>query len=116
MTFKVLVLICVVGAVTLFVRILPFLFFKKKGIPKLIRYLEGYMPPMVMIILVMYSIRNVQWGRFPHGIPVIAGMIVVTILHLWKKNSLLSIFGGTIFYMFVVQTELMAKVVLVLPF
>ena len=116
MTLNLLISICVVGAVTLFVRILPFLFFRNREIPKVVRYLEGHLPPMVMIILVVYSIRDIQWTRFPHGIPVIAGMILVTVLHLWKKNPLLSIFGGTVFYMAVIQTELMDKLVLALPF
>lgn len=116
MTFTILISICIVGAVTLFVRILPFLFFRKREIPRVIRYLEGHLPPMVMIILVVYSIRNIQWTLFPHGIPVIAGMALVTGLHLWKKNPLVSIFGGTVFYMTVIQAGLMDKLVLALPF
>jgi len=106
MTLHVLLSICIAGVVTVFVRVLPFLFFRKREVPGVIRYLEGHLPPMVMIILVVYSIRNIQWTVFPHGIPVIAGMILVTALHLWKKNPLLSIFGGTVFYMAVIQLAL----------
>ena len=116
MTLNILVSICIIGGVTLFVRLLPFLFFRKREIPKVIRFLEGYLPPMVMIILVVYSIRNIEWNQSPYGIPVIAGMALVTALHVWKKNPLLSIFGGTVFYMAVIQTNIMGKLVLALPF
>jgi branched-subunit amino acid transport protein AzlD len=71
---------------------------------------------MVMIILVVYSVRNIQWLQAPYGIPTLLGMALVTALHLWKGNPLLSIFGGTVFYMAVVQTEVVEKVVLALPF
>ena len=116
MTLTILISICIIGAVTVFVRLLPFLFFRERKVPKVVQFLEGYLPPMVMIILVVYSIRNVQWGRAPYGIPVIISMGLVTALHLWKKNALLSIFGGTIFYMALIQTDLVGKLVLALPF
>ena len=54
---------------------------------------------MVMAILVVYCLKDIQWGIWPSGLREIAAIALVTALHLWKKNAMLSIFGGTAFYM-----------------
>jgi len=56
-----------------------------------------------MTILVFYSIKDVAWFTSPFGLPEIIGILLVVILHLWKRNPLISIFGGTIVYMILVQ-------------
>ena len=103
--------IAVIAGVTLFTRALPFLFFRKKEPPKLLLFIEEYIPPMVMVILVIYSVKDIPFTLFPYGVPELTAMILVASLHLWKKNALISIFGGTIFYMAVIQTSLMEKLV-----
>jgi len=103
---KILTGIAVIGGVTLFTRILPFLFFRKRQPPAMLLLIEEYIPPMVMVILVIYSVKDVAFTSFPYGLPEIAAMVLVAVLHLWKRNALISIFGGTIFYMTAVQTFL----------
>ena len=60
--------------------------------PEIVRFIEQYIPPMVMVILVIYSFRLVDWLRVPHGIPETLGAVLTVVLHLWKGNALLSIF------------------------
>jgi branched-subunit amino acid transport protein AzlD len=93
----------VIAVVTLFTRAFPFIFFMKKNPPESVRFIQKYIPPMVMLILVVYCFKDVVWTMYPHGIPMILSSILVAVLHLWKGNSLISIFGGTIFYMVIVH-------------
>jgi branched-subunit amino acid transport protein AzlD len=53
---------------------------------------------------VVYCLRNITFTAFPFGIPELLGCAVVALLHLWKRNTLLSIGVGTVFYMLLVQT------------
>lgn len=96
--------ILVMTAVTALLRFLPFLIFpggKKR--PQLITYLGSVLPYGVMAMLVVYCLKNVSVLAWPHGLPELLAILAVVGLHLWKKNTLLSIFGGTAFYMLLVQ-------------
>jgi len=61
------------------------------------------MPLMIMVILIFYAIRDVNWSSYPNGLPEIIGIFTAMLFHLKFKNGLLSIFVATIFYMFLVQ-------------
>ena len=96
--------ILVMAAITFCTRIIPFIFFgKNKATPKYIVYIGNYLPPAVMAMLIIYCLRNVKLFLFPFGIPEIIGIITVAILHIWKRNNLISILGGTVVYMIMVQ-------------
>lgn len=100
----ILPIIIVTAAVTAALRFLPFLVFpggRKR--PRIITYLGTVLPYGVMAMLVVYCLKNVSIIASPHGIPEFLGVAAVVLLHLWKKNTLLSIFGGTAFYMLLVQ-------------
>ncbi|MDD6024259.1 MAG: branched-chain amino acid transporter permease [Oscillospiraceae bacterium] len=100
----ILPIILVTAAVTAALRFLPFLAFpggRKR--PRIITYLGTVLPYGVMAMLVVYCLKNVSILASPHGIPELLGVAAVVVLHLWKKNTLLSIFGGTAFYMVLVQ-------------
>lgn len=100
----ILPLILVCAGVTALLRFLPFLVFpggRKR--PRIITYLGGVLPYGVMAMLVVYCLKNVSLLASPHGIPELLGVAAVVLLHLWKRNTLLSIFGGTAFYMVLVQ-------------
>ena len=100
-------LIAVCAAVTILLRFLPFLIFGgKKEIPGYITYLSGVLPYAIMGMLVVYCLRNVDLFAETHGIPEILASAVVVGLHVWKRNTLLSITVGTVFYMFLVQVAL----------
>ena len=89
---------------TLLTRFLPFAVFNaRKPTPQYIHYLGELLPGAIFAMLVIYCLKNVSIIAAPHGIPELLAIAAVVGLHLWKKNTLLSIFGGTAFYMLLVQ-------------
>ena len=99
-----LAIIFTVAGTIFFTRLIPFLFFPKgKEIPPIIRYLGRVLPPAVIGMLVIYCLRNVSLLSGSHGLPELIGIAVTVGLHLWKRQMLLSIAGGTICYMLLVQ-------------
>jgi branched-subunit amino acid transport protein AzlD len=103
-TINVLAAVGIMAAVTFFTRLFPFLFFARRDPPEIVRFIGRYIPPMVMVILVVYSLGEVNWLEKPHGIPEVLAILSVVVLHWLFKNPLVSIFGGTILYMVLVQT------------
>lgn len=94
--------ICVLG--TMLTRFLPFLIFSsKKPTPKYIDYLGKALPCAVFGMLVVYCLKNVSLFSGSHGIPELIAIAITAGLHLWKKQMLLSIAGGTVVYMLLVQ-------------
>lgn len=86
-------------------RFLPFLIFPAgKPTPKYVRYLGKALPPALFGMLVVYSLRNVSVFTGNHGLPELLAVLLVIVLHLWKRQMLLSIAGGTVFYMVLVQS------------
>lgn len=99
-----LAIIFVVSVCTLLTRALPFMIFGgKRQVPKVVRYLGKVLPPAIMAILVVYCMKSVDFLSGTHGLPEIIAALVVVVLHLWKKNTLLSIGMGTVCYMIMVQ-------------
>ncbi len=99
-----LVTILMVVLGTMLTRFLPFLLFPAgKPTPKYLQYLGKVLPAAVFGLLVVYCLRNVSIVSGSHGIPELIAIVVVVGLHLWKKQMLLSIAGGTVFYMLLVQ-------------
>ena len=97
-------IIGVVALCTLLTRALPFwIFGGKKEVPKTVKYLGGVLPPAIMVILVIYCLKNISIFEGSRGIPEVLAIGMVVVLHLWKKNTLLSIGIGTVFYMILVQ-------------
>ncbi len=80
-------------------RALPFLLFAKRKAPAALGFIEKYMPPVAMTVLAVASYTSLDWTARPHGLPELAAGLLVALAHLWKRNALLSIFGGTAFYM-----------------
>lgn len=102
--FRSLVIIAVVAGTIFFTRLFPFLFFPPgKEIPPMVRYLGKVLPPAVIGMLVIYCLKEVQLTVYPYGIPEAVSVAAVVLLHLWKRNNLLSIGAGTVLYMFLVQ-------------
>ncbi len=85
-------------------RFLPFLIFPAgKPTPKYIKYLGRVLPPAVFGLLVIYCLKNVSVFTGSHGVPELISIILVIFLHVWKRQMLLSIAGGTVCYMLLVQ-------------
>ena len=97
-----ILLVMVVVLVTAATRFLPFLIFRKKT-PAFVEYLGKVLPCAIMGMLVVYCLKDVAFLSAPYGIPEFLGIAVVALLHIWKRNSLLSIGVGTVFYMVLVQ-------------
>lgn len=94
--------LCVVGTMT--TRFLPFLVFSsKKPTPKYIQYLGNALPSAIFGMLVIYCLKNVNIVAGSHGIPELISILVTVVLHKWKRQMLLSIAGGTVCYMLLVQ-------------
>ena len=98
-------LIIVVVALTTFAtRVIPFLVFPKgRAIPPIIRYLGKVLTPAVIGMLVVYCLKGIKVFAAPHGIPELIAVITVAVLHIWKRNNLLSIGVGTVLYMVLIQ-------------
>ena len=85
-------------------RFLPFLVFPAgKDTPKFIRYLGHALPAAVFGMLLIYCLRSTSILSGSHGLPELIAILLVAVLHLWKKQMLLSIGAGTICYMLLVQ-------------
>lgn len=96
--------ILVMALITFVIRVAPFVFFgKDKTTPKYIVYIGKYLPPAIIAMLIIYCLRNINILSSPFGIPEAIGIVAVTLLHIWKRNNLISILGGTALYMVCVQ-------------
>lgn len=95
------IIIVVIG--TMITRFLPFIVFPEaKTPPKIVTYLGNVLPYAVMGMLVIYCLKDAVFTKY-HALPELMAIIVVVILHKWKKNTLLSIGIGTILYMILIQ-------------
>lgn len=94
--------ICALG--TMATRFLPFLIFREgRPTPALITYLGKALPAAIFGMLVVYSLKDVSLLSGSHGLPQAIAIIVTVALHLWKRQMLVSIAGGTVCYMLVIQ-------------
>jgi branched-subunit amino acid transport protein AzlD len=102
---RALTVILVAAAMTFATRALPFVLFGRKqaATPPLILFLGTYLPPAIIAMLVVYCLKDVQPLVYPYGAPEALALVIVALLHVWKRNFLLSIFGGTVLYMAAVQ-------------
>ncbi len=97
---EVLTAVVLMALVIFATRALPFLLFSRRDPPRALRFVEKYIPPMVMAILVVYCLKSVSFAAPPYGFAELAALSFVVAVHLWKNNPMISIFGGTIIYMF----------------
>ena len=93
----------VMAAVTLFLRVLPFVLFGKGKVPSSIAYLGQVLPFAIMGMLVVYCLKSVDLAHTPFGIPQLVCVILCAALQVWKRNTLLSIAVSTACYMVLIQ-------------
>jgi branched-subunit amino acid transport protein AzlD len=96
------VLVAVMALGTMLTRFLPFFIFHKHTPPYII-YLGRVLPPAIIGMLVIYCLKDISFAAFPFGLPELIAVVCVAALHVWKRNSLVSILGGTAIYMLLVQ-------------
>ncbi len=94
--------VCVLA--TMLTRFLPFMVFSgKRPTPKYVQYLGKALPTAVFGMLVVYCLKNVSILTGSHGLPELIAIAVTVLIHLWKRKMLLSVAGGTVCYMLLVQ-------------
>lgn len=97
-------LILAVAITTFATRVTPFLVFPKgKEVPPIIHYLGKVLTPAVIGMLVVYCLKDTQIMAAPHGLPELIAVAAVALLHIWKRNNLISIGVGTVLYMVLIQ-------------
>lgn len=98
------IMVAIMTIITFLIRALPFLLFPgSKKTPSYIEYLGKVLPYAIMGMLVIYCFKNVQIFSAPHGLPELIAAVYVIAIHVWRRNTLLSIGTGTVLYMFLVQ-------------
>lgn len=96
--------ILIMAAVTAVLRFLPFVLFPEgKKRPEFISYLGTVLPYAIIGMLVVYCFKNISFMQYPYGLPAIIAGAVVVLLHVLKRNTLLSVFGGTACYMLLIN-------------
>ena len=94
--------LCIAG--TMLTRFLPFIIFNENAkTPAFVQYIGKYLPAAVFGMLVVYCLRNINILAGSHGLPEAISIIVTVVLHLWRRNMLISIAGGTICYMVLIH-------------
>lgn len=103
-TLQAILAIAVMAAVTFLTRAIPFLLFGRGNHPpKFVVYLGKYLPPAIIAMLIVYCFKGVSFQSLGSWLPALIAGIAVVALHLWKRNDMLSIVGGTVLYMVLVQ-------------
>lgn len=103
-TGEAIITISMVVLGTMITRFLPFILFPaNKPTPKYIKYLGEVLPFAVIGLLVIYCLKGVTFTAAPYGAAEEVSIGIIILLHCWKKNMLLSIAGGTVLYMLLVQ-------------
>ena len=96
--------VAVVAIVTWALRALPFWVFRAgRPVPRTITYLGRVLPPAIMGMLIIYCLKAITPTAYPFGLPELIAVAITAGLHLFKRNTMLSIFGGTAAYMVLVQ-------------
>ena len=102
--WQMLVLIAVMALAVLLLRGAAFLLFPAHRLtPRYVLFLGRFLPFAIMGLLLIYCLKEVSVAAYPFGLPEIIALAVVAALHIWKKNTLLSIGAGTVLYMVLVQ-------------
>jgi branched-subunit amino acid transport protein AzlD len=90
-------------AVTFALRALPFAALRPLRDSALVTFLSRHMPAGIMVILALYTLRRVSFGESPHALPEAAAIAITVTLHLWRRNAVASILGGTAVYVALVN-------------
>jgi len=103
-TLQAVLIILTASICTILTRVAPFLLFgRNKEVPGIIKYLGTILPSAIMATLIVYCLRNSISIQPLRGLPEILSILVVVLLHSWRRNTLLSIAGGTVIYMILIR-------------
>ena len=99
------IFILAMAGATALTRFLPFFLPARWIEHRLVQIVQTSLPAVILLLLVIYSLKDTPVTQPPYGIPEAIALAVVLGLHFWKRNPLLSIAGGTALYMLLVQTR-----------
>ena len=103
-TVQALITVLLCAAITALIRALPFLLFPAgKQAPAFITWMSGQLPRAVMAMLLVYCLKDVCLTALPNWLPALAAVAFTASLHLWKRQMMLSIAGGTALYMLLIR-------------
>lgn len=108
---NVFIAIAIMAAITFLTRVFPFLFFRNGQPPEVILFIGKYIPPTLITILVIYCLKDINLVNTPYGCNELIAAIMVVALHLRLGNPLISIFGATAVYMFLIQSEIIGRLI-----
>lgn len=98
-----LLLIAVIAVISFILRAAPFILFRSGHTPAIVTYLGKVMPPAVIGMLVIYCFADIDFTRWQAFTPALIAALIVVVLHIWKRNTLVSIGAGTAAYMVMIQ-------------
>ena len=103
-TAQALITVFICAAVTVLIRAAAFLLFPAgRQAPAFITWLSRQLPRAVMAMLLIYCLKDVSFAAVPNWVPTLAAVAVTAALHLWKRQMMLSIAGGTALYMILIR-------------
>jgi branched-subunit amino acid transport protein AzlD len=106
---EMVMLTAVLASGTVIPRAVPFVCFSRREPPKALLMIEDKLPLMILMLLVIYCIKDVEWLVSPYGLPEVLSIGLVATVHLWRRNAMLSIFAGIGCYMILVQTDVLSS-------
>lgn len=98
-----IILVIVAASITIALRAIPFLLLQGKQTPPVLQYLSRILPHAIMGMLVVYCLKDVSLVKYPYGLAEGIALLVTSLLHIYKRNTLVSIVCGTVCYMVLVQ-------------
>jgi len=97
--------ICLMAICVILTRAIPFCIFPSKDkTPRFVQFLSQHLASAVFGMLIVYCLKDIESKSFHYVLPQIISIIVCVVLHIWRKNMLLTIAGGTLFYMIYIQS------------
>lgn len=103
-TLHILLVILAAAVVTFFTRVFPFIVFGKgEKMHPALAFIGRTLPLSVIAVLVVYCLKDAMFTSFAALWPQLVGVGVTVLLHLWKRNNLISIAGGTAVYMILIR-------------
>lgn len=94
-----LLILLVLALVTALLRFLPFwLFGNGKKVPDAVLRLGRSLPFAAMGMLVVYCLKDISLKTAPFGAPEAIACLVTALVHLFKRNTIISILAGTAVY------------------
>lgn len=96
-------MIIISASCTCILRAVPFVLFGRNNMPEVIKYLGKVLPPAIIAVLIIYCLKQVVVQSMEVSLPTIISIIIVAAVHLWKKNTIISITIGTVIYMILIR-------------